>query len=102
MMRVANNRLAHSTVMRIGMNDAAFVNLKLKLRLRSWHLRTHRISGLGNRAHLITHDQPIVVTIVDTEAKIQELLPVLEDMMHTGVMAISDVEVLRVRRTPKE
>jgi PII-like signaling protein len=55
-----------------------------------------------HRAHLITHDQPIVVTIVDSDEKIRQLLPVLEEMMNTGVMAISDVEVLRVRRTASE
>src|SRR5881296_3306785 len=51
-----------------------------------------------HRAHLITHDQPIVVTIVDTEEKIQQVLPVLEEMMNTGLIAISDVEVKRVTK----
>jgi PII-like signaling protein len=55
-----------------------------------------------HRAHLIAHDQPIVVTIVDTEEKIQEILPVLEDMIDTGLIAISDVEVKRVTRIDRE
>lgn len=55
-----------------------------------------------HRAHLITHDQPIVVTIIDSAEKIGQLLPVLEEMIDTGVMALSDVEVLRVRRTSAE
>jgi PII-like signaling protein len=55
-----------------------------------------------HRAHLVRHDQPIVVTIVDSDAKIRQLLPVLEEMMDTGVMAISDAEVLRLHRTSAE
>ena len=53
-------------------------------------------------AHLIHHDQPIIVTIVDLEAKIRQLLPVLEEMMDTGLIAMSDVEVIRIRRTKSE
>jgi len=55
-----------------------------------------------HRAHLIHHDQPIIVTIVDLEAKIRQLLPVLEEMMDTGLIAMSDVEVIRIRRTKSE
>jgi PII-like signaling protein len=55
-----------------------------------------------HRAHLITHDQPIVVTIVDTEEKIQQILPTLEEMMDTGLIAISDVEVKRVTKSKKD
>src|SRR5215467_2612030 len=51
-----------------------------------------------HRAHLIHHDQPIIVIMVDLEAKIRQLLPVLEEMMDTGLIAMSDVEVIRIRR----
>jgi len=62
------------------------------------------VEGFGesaeiHRSHLLAHDQPIVVTIIDSDAKIRELLPVLEQMMDTGMMAISDVEVRRIIRT---
>src|SRR6476660_6575354 len=33
-----------------------------------------------HRHHLLVHDQPIVVTIIDSEENIQRLLPVLEGM----------------------
>ena len=55
-----------------------------------------------HRAHLIHHDQPIIVIMVDLEAKIRQLLPVLEEMMDTGLIAMSDVEVIRIRRTKSE
>jgi len=51
------------------------------------------------RSHLLTHELPIVVTVVDTEANIQRLLPALEEMMDTGVIAISDAEVVRVQKS---
>ncbi len=49
-----------------------------------------------HRHHLLTHDQPIVVTIIDSEENIRRLLPVIEEMMDTGLIAISDVEVARI------
>jgi uncharacterized protein len=52
-----------------------------------------------HRAHLLSQDRPIVVTIVDSRENIDRLLPALEEMIDTGLIAISDVQVLRVRRT---
>lgn len=51
-----------------------------------------------HRAHLIRHDQPIVVTIVDVPEKLATLVPVVEAMMDTGLLAISDVRVVRVEK----
>jgi PII-like signaling protein len=51
-----------------------------------------------HRAHLIGHDQPILITIVDSESQIRQLIPVLDEMLDTGIMAMSDVEVIRVQR----
>lgn len=51
-----------------------------------------------HRRHVIAHDQPIIVVVVDTEDRIQELLPVVEGMMDTGMIAMSDVDMERVQR----
>ena len=51
-----------------------------------------------HRPHLLTHDLPIVVQIVDSEENIKRLLPVLENMMDKGLMAISGVEIARVQK----
>jgi PII-like signaling protein len=51
-----------------------------------------------HRHHLITHDQPIVVTVVDSEDNICRLLPALEEMMDTGLIATSDVEATRIEK----
>lgn len=51
-----------------------------------------------HRSHLLSHDLPVVVTIVDSEDNIRRLLPVVEGMMDKGLIAISDVEAFRIRR----
>ena len=49
-----------------------------------------------HRHHLGRRDQPIVVTIVDTNDNIARLVPVVEEMMGTGMIATSDVEYIRI------
>jgi uncharacterized protein len=51
-----------------------------------------------HRHHLVVHDQPIVVTIIDSEENIQRLVPVLEEMIDTGLIAISNVQAVRIRK----
>jgi PII-like signaling protein len=52
-----------------------------------------------HRAHWIGRDQPIVVTIIDTAENLERLLPVVEEMMDKGLIATSDVECIRVRKS---
>ena len=51
-----------------------------------------------HRRHLVVHDQPIVVTIIDSEENIQRLVPVLEEMVDTGLIAISEVQAVRITK----
>ncbi|HLJ51137.1 MAG TPA: DUF190 domain-containing protein [Bryobacteraceae bacterium] len=51
-----------------------------------------------HRRHIGSKDQPVIVIVVDNEEHIAELIPVLESMMDTGLIAVSDVEVVRVQR----
>jgi uncharacterized protein len=51
-----------------------------------------------HRSHVLRHDLPIVVHIVDTAEKIQRLAPILEAMMDKGLLAISDVNVIRKQK----
>lgn len=59
------------------------------------------IEGYGassriHRKHLLTSsDLPMMVCIIDEEQKIQRFLPTLERMVYEGMIAISDVEVIR-------
>jgi PII-like signaling protein len=60
------------------------------------------IEGYGassriHRRHLLgrSRDLPIMVTIIDEAPKIEAFMPVLETMVSEGLIAISDVEVIR-------
>jgi uncharacterized protein len=52
-----------------------------------------------HRPHLLAHDLPVVVQIVDSEENVQRLLPVVEDMMDKGLIAMSDVKAMRIQKT---
>jgi PII-like signaling protein len=52
-----------------------------------------------HRSHLLTHDLPIVVSIVDSVENVARLLPVVEEMMDKGLIAMSDVEMIRIQRS---
>ena len=60
------------------------------------------IAGFG--AHSVVHttnilrlsqDLPVLVEVVDTEAKVQELLPILDEMVGEGLVTMEKVRVLR-------
>ncbi|MCE5307227.1 MAG: DUF190 domain-containing protein [Acidobacteriales bacterium] len=51
-----------------------------------------------HKAHITRSDRPILISIVDTAENIARLAPVVEQMMDTGLLAASDVEVTRVQK----
>ena len=51
-----------------------------------------------HKAHLVHSDRPIVVTVVDTAENIARLIPVVAEMMDTGLMATSEVQMIRVQK----
>jgi uncharacterized protein len=59
------------------------------------------IEGYGastriHKKHLLTSsDLPIMVSIVDEAEKVERFLPTLEAMVKEGLVAVSDVEVIR-------
>jgi PII-like signaling protein len=59
----------------------------------SSHLHTAKILRLSN-------DLPLVVEIVETQAKIDAFLPVLDEMMESGLVTIEKARVLRYGPNP--
>ena len=62
------------------------------------------LEGFGDtaelhRSHILAQDLPIVIQIVDTEGSIRRLLPVVEEMMDKGLIAMSDVSMVRFQKT---
>ena len=51
-----------------------------------------------HRSHLLRSDQPIVISIVDSAANIARLVPLVEEMMDTGLIATSDVSAIRIQK----
>jgi uncharacterized protein len=54
-------------------------------------------STLIHRSHLLSFssDAPIMVSVIDAEEKVQRLLPHLDEMVREGLIAISEVEVIK-------
>ena len=54
-------------------------------------------STMIRRSHLfsVSRDAPIMVSVVDSEEKIRRLIPVLDGMVGEGLIAMSNVEVIK-------
>ncbi len=53
-------------------------------------------STLIHKRHLLrSSDYPIMVSVIDTEEKIRALIPALDEMVDEGLIAMSNVEVIR-------
>jgi hypothetical protein len=50
----------------------------------------------------LSDDLPLVVEIVETQAKIDAFLPVLDEMMESGLVTIEKVRVLRYGPAPQK
>jgi PII-like signaling protein len=64
--------------------------------------------GFGKSSHLhtakilrLSMDLPLVIEIVDTEEKINTLLPVLEEMMGGGLVTLEKAKVIHYRHDEK-
>jgi PII-like signaling protein len=60
------------------------------------------ISGFGAHGRIhkrgafyLSHDASIVITVIDTEEKLQAFLPVVDKMVDEGIVVLSDVDVIK-------
>ena len=78
----------------------------LVLRARELHLAGATVlrgsMGFGHSSRLhtakilrLSEDLPLVIEIVDSEDKIREFLPVMENMMQSGLVTLEKVQVLQ-------
>lgn len=65
--------------------------------------------GFGKSSHLhtakilrLSMDLPIVIEIVDSEAKVNAFLPVLDEMMGGGLVTLETVKVIRYQHQSKD
>ena len=73
--------------------------------LESWAARINLVKEGGMKVvaaqvleHLVHSDRPIIITIVDKTENIQRIIPVVEEMMDTGLMATSAVQMIRLQK----
>lgn len=53
-------------------------------------------STLIHKRHLLrSSDRPIMVSVIDTEEQIRSFIPALDEMVDEGLIAMSEVEVIR-------
>jgi uncharacterized protein len=64
------------------------------------------LEGFGASARIhharslsISRNAPVMVTVIDAEAQIQKLLPYLDKMISGGLIALSNVDVIRYSRS---
>ena len=55
-------------------------------------------TGEMHKGHLVGSDRPILITIVDTAENIERLAPIAAEMVYTGLMALSEVQMIRVEK----
>lgn len=74
-------------------------------------LRAHDIAGVtvyrgilgygaNRRIHKdaklsLSHDRPILLSVVDTEEKLHNFIPILDEMVQQGLVVLSDVDVIK-------
>ena len=84
-------------------NDIAGVTVYRGISGYGAHRRFHKEKRLS-----LSSDLPIMLSVVDEEAKIRAYLPVLEQMVQEGLVVLSDVDVIKythrleVSLSPKE
>jgi uncharacterized protein len=64
--------------------------------------------GYGANSHIhtskilrLSEDLPMIIEIVDVESKIQDFLPVLDEMVAEGLITLETVHILRYRSREK-
>ena len=78
----------------------AIVNEARSLRMAGTTV-TKGCMGFGRKAHIhtaklleLSYDLPMIVEIVDTEAKITQLIPKLDEMVQDGLVTMEKVHVI--------
>jgi len=82
--------LHEALVQALRANDIAGVTVYRAIMGYGAHGKLHQQSTLG-----ISHDQPILLSVIDKEEKIRALLPLLDEMLQQGLVVLSDVDVIK-------
>jgi PII-like signaling protein len=82
--------LYQALVQALRANDIAGVTVYRGILGYGANRRIHKDSTLN-----LSHDAPILLTVVDTEDKLRAFFPVLDQMVKQGMVVMSDVDVIK-------
>lgn len=82
--------LYQALVQALRANDIAGVTVYRGILGYGANRRTHKDSALN-----LSHDAPIVLSVVETEEKLRAFFPVLDQMVKQGLVVMSDAEVIK-------
>lgn len=82
--------LHEALVQSLRANDIAGVTVYRGILGYGANRRIHKDSALN-----LSHDAPILLSVVDTEEKLRAFIPVLDQMIQQGLVVLSDVEVIK-------
>ena len=54
-----------------------------------------------HRAHLVASDRPVLITVVDSPGNIERFIPVVSQMLDSGLISVSEVLMTRVEKAVK-
>ncbi len=81
----------HEVLMRaMRANDLAGVTVYRGILGYGAHRRLHK-----DKAFHLSHDASIMLSVVDTEEKLQNFLPLVDKMVQEGLVVLSDVEIIK-------
>jgi PII-like signaling protein len=82
--------LHQALVQALRANDIAGVTVYRGILGYGANRRIHKDSALN-----LSHDAPILLTVVDSEQKLRAFFPVLDQMVQQGLVVLSDVDVIK-------
>ena len=82
--------LYEAVVKRLIMNDIAGATIYKAIAGYGPHRRYHK-----KKSFTSTGETPILITVIDSEENINKVLPILDDMIHEGIVALSDVNIIK-------
>lgn len=71
-------------------NDIAGVTVYKGILGYGANRRIHKESTLS-----LSHDAPVLISVIDTEDKLRAYIPVLEQMIQQGLVSLSDVDIIK-------
>ncbi len=86
-----NDKPLHTALVQaLRANDIAGVTVYRAILGYGANRRIHKDSALN-----LSHDAPILLTVVDSEEKLRAFVPVLDQMVKQGLVVLSDVDVIK-------